>query len=613
MEPKDRTKEVAFDDAAHADIASGVEIMRKSVGSTYGPGGRNVLIQKKYVHPVLTRDGVTVARDIAGYGNKLPNKRAGEAAKLIYQASEKTNKTAGDGTTATVVLLAELYKAGYKQITAGEDAMVVKRKLDKDRDAVLKYVESKSVECSKTKLDQVAYIACGDQALADMISDLVYDVGADGAITISYQNAPNVQVEKVTGYLFGQGFRHLQSELEFDSPIVFVTQKRMASKTDIIPVLELIATNQKQAIIIGDVSGAAMETLVWAIQNQKADAIVIPPPAFGADGHEYFEDIATYTGANLWLESDSFKDVALEDFGAIKGARVGQDKCILFGDDDRVVNGEAVNESQQALNATKMELDTVKAEAGVPMPKPITLEEKTTYEQTRRELHTRLADAEQALKLAEKNVVKPVTIGEEIAKRIKLIRDQIDSGEMTPSMMENLEQRFAKLAGKVSIIKVGAATEVEREELFFRVEDAVEACKSALSSGVVAGGATTLLFASQYKGTGKIMNDQVFKSEPILEPFVTAALQQPFRLLMTNAAYDAGDYLQQVLRSKYGKGFNLHEMTDKPIDLIEAGIVDATKVVLQTVKNAFSVAGALLTTGTVITEVDDEPTATSKG
>lgn len=514
-EPKDRIKETTFDAEAHKELAKGIEIMRKAVGSTYGPGGRNVLIQKKYVHPILTRDGVTVARDIAGYGNKLPNKIAGEAAKLVYQASEKTNKTAGDGTTATVVLLAELYKSGYKQIVAGEDAMVIKRKLDSNRDAIIKFIESKSVECSKTKLDQVAYIASGDKALADMISDLVYDVGADGAITISYHNAPNVQVEKVTGYLFNQGFRHLQAELEFEAPVVFVTQKRMATKTDIIPLLELVAQNNKQAIIIGDVSGAALETLIWAITNQKADAIVIPPPAFGADGHEYFEDIAIYTGANLWLESDSFKDVTLEDFGTIKGARVTKDKCILFGDNET---------------------------------------------------------------------------GHAITDRIKLIRDQMDSSDVTPSSMEALEQRYAKLAGKVSIIKVGAATEVEREELFFRVEDAVEACKSALSSGIVAGGATTLLHASQLE----------------LEPFVSEALQQPFRLLLSNAALDAGDYLRQVLHAKYGKGFNLREMTDKPIDLIEAGIVDATKVVLQTVENAFSVAGALLTTGTTVTEVEDE-------
>lgn len=512
-EPRDRVRVITFDDAAHTDIHNGVEIMRKAVGSTYGPGGRNVLIKKKYVAPVLTRDGVTVARDIAGHGNKLPNQNAGEAAKLVYQAAEKTNKTAGDGTTATVVLLAELYTNGYKQIVAGSDAMVIKRTLDKDRDTILKFVESKSVDCDKDKLDQVAVISCGDEALGSMISDLVYDVGADGAITISYQNAPNVQVEKVTGYLFNQGSRLLQVEIELEAPCVFVTQKRMATKTDIIPILELMAANQQQFVIIGDVAGAAFETLVWAIQNQKADGLVVPPPAFGIDGHEYFEDIATYTGARLWLEGDSFKDIKLEDFGKVKGARINRDKAILFGD-----------------NST----------------------------------------------------------ADEIVDRISQIKDQL-KGEVTPSLAETLEQRYAKLAGKVSIIKVGAATEVEREELFFRVEDAVEACKSALSSGIVAGGATTLLFSSKLK----------------LEPYVQAALQQPFRLLMSNSAEDGGYRLNQVLTTKYGNGFNLREMTHTPIDLLDAGIVDATKVVLQTVKNAFSVAGALLTTGTIVSDEDE--------
>jgi len=533
MEAKDRTKEVTFDEVAHVDIAKGVETMRKAVGSTYGPGGRNVLIQKKYVHPILTRDGVTVARDIAGYGNKLPNPIAREAAKLVYQASEKTNKTAGDGTTATVVLLAELYKAGYRRIVAGEDPMVIKRALDRDRETILKFVESKSVECTKDKLRQVAVISSTDEALGEMVSDLVWDVGADGAITITYHNAPNVQVEKVTGYLFNNGFRVLSQEVEFEAPLVLVTQKRMATKTDIIPVLELMAQNNRQFIIVGDVAGAALETLVWAIQNGKADGMAIPPPAFGADGHDFFVDIATYTGATLVLEGDSFKDVKLEDFGTIKGSRVNRDKAILFGD-----------------NST----------------------------------------------------------GDAIASRIAEIEGQLAASDVTPSLKEQLDERKAKLAGKVSIIKVGAATESEREELFFRVEDAVEACKSALSSGIVAGGATTLLFASTLRHQAALSasgNDEV----PALEAFVKEALQQPFRLLMSNAGEDAGLYLNKTLEAGYGMGYNLRQMTTEPVDLVEAGIVDATKVVTQAVKNAFSIAGSLLTMGAIITDVEDEEPA----
>jgi chaperonin GroEL len=515
QEPKDRTKVITFADEAHKSIHIGVTAMQQAVGSTYGPGGRNVLIKKKYVQPILTRDGVTVARDIAGHGNKLLDPIATEAAKLVYQASEKTNKTAGDGTTATVVLLGELYKAGYKRITAGDDPMVIKRILDRNRDIILDFIQSKSKPCTPAMLEQVAAISCGDSELAKLIAGLVNRTGADGAITINYHNAPVVQVDDVTGYLFNQGFRHLAAEVEIEAPIVLVTQKRLATKAEIIPLLEIAASNQKQVIIIGDVAGAAMETLVWALQNQKADVIAIPPPAYGADGHDYFEDIATYTGSRLILEGDSFKDVTIEDFGTIKGARLSRDKAILFGDN------------------------------------------KT---------------------------------GDAIAERIKAIKEQMSGSDVTPSLTETLEQRHAKLAGKVSIIKVGAATEVEREELFFRVEDAVEACKSALSSGIVAGGASTLLFAS----IGE------------LEPFIHDALQQPFRLLMSNAAEDGGYRLQQVLVAGYGKGFNLRDMTDAPEDLYKAGIVDATKVVSQTVKNAFSVAGALLTTGTVITEVDDD-------
>lgn len=518
MQPADKNKLTTFDDDAHKSIAAGVEIMRKAVGSTFGPGGRNVLIKKQYVDPIQTRDGVTVARDIAGHGSKMPDQIATVAAKLVYQASEKTNKTAGDGTTGTVVLLAELYKAGYRRIVAGEDPMVLKRSLDRDRDTIVKFVQSKSQDISddKAKLDQVAFISSGDQALGAMISDLVYDVGGDGAITISYQNAPNVEVEKVTGYLFNRGFSPLAQELELAQPSVLVSQKRLATKADAIPILELMAKEQRQVIIVGDVAGAALETIMWALQQQKVECIVLPPPAYGADGHEYFVDIATYTGARLILEGDSFRDVTVDHLGVIRGAQVGRDKAILFGDPSQ---------------------------------------------------------------------------GEVISDRIMEIKDQM-KGDTSPSLQEQLEQRLAKLAGKVSIIKVGAATDAEREELFFRVEDAVEACKSALSSGIVAGGATTLLHASQLE----------------LEPFVHDALQQPFRLLMSNAGEDAGFRLQQVLTTKYGHGFNLRDMTDKPVDLYKAGIVDATKVVLQVVKNAFSIAGVLLTTGTVITEVENEVT-----
>jgi chaperonin GroEL len=530
MQPKDRTKEVTFDDDAHGRLAIGVEIMRKAVGRTYGPGGRNVIIAKKYVHPILTRDGVTVARDIAGYGNKIADPIAREAAKLVYQASEKTNKTAGDGTTATVLLLAELYQEGRRRVTAGDDPMLVKKAMDRNRDMVLQFIESQSRECDEASLQQVASISCGDPELGAMISDLVWEVGVDGAITISYQNTPNIQVEKVTGYLFDNGFKFLTQQIELTMPMILVTQKRMATKADIVPVLELIAQQQRQFVIVGDVSGAALETLMWAVTNNKVDGVSIMPPAFGADGHEYFEDLTTYVGGRLILEGDSFDTIKLEDFGAVESARISREKAILFGMPDHA---------------------------------------------------------------------------KEVAARVEAITEQLKTGELPPSLKEQLEQRRAKLAGKVSIIKVGAATEFEREELFFRVEDAVEACKSALSSGIVAGGATTLVFASSMR------IEQGKKQVPALEPFVKQALQQPFRLLMSNAAEDGGYRLNQVLNAGYGKGFNLRDdltPESEPIDLFKAGVVDATKVMVQVVKNAFSIAGSLLTSGAIVTEVEDEPT-----
>lgn len=516
MQPKDKTKLVTFDEQAHLSLAKGINIMNAAVGSTYGPGGRNVLVKKKYINPLLTRDGVTVAREIGGHGNKLADPIATEAAKLVYEASEKTNKTAGDGTTGTVVELAALYQAGRQRVVAGEDAMLIRKQLYRDRDAIVKYLESKSGEVDQKKLKQVATISSGDDNLGAMISDLLWEIGADGSVSIEYQNAPHVEIEKVTGYLFNSGFRHLAVTIKYLQPLVFVTQKRMVSKADIVPILNIMAANQRQFVIVGDVSGAAMETLMWGIQNNKADGLVVPPPAFGQDGHDFFEDIATYTGAKLWLESDEFANLTIEDCGEIKRAEISNARAILFGDSEKT--------------------------------------------------------------------------GHQVAERIKVINEQLE-GDMTTGLQEKLEKRRAKLAGKVSIIKVGAATETERDELFYRVEDAVEACKSALSSGIVAGCATSLLFASTL---------------PELENYVRTALRKPFRLLMENSAEDSGYRLNQVLNAGYGNGFNLRAMTDEPVDLLKAGIVDATKVVVQIVQNSFSTAGALLTMGATITEVEED-------
>lgn len=587
---EDKVKLATFGDESHQHIREAVDVMEAAVGSTYGPGGRPMLLKKKYVDPTPSTDGVAVARSLAGFGARFKDDRATSAAKLIYQASEKTNKTAGDGTTATVVLLGELYKAGRKQIAAGVDAMHIKKKIDDARELICKFVESKSVECDQNKLAQVATISGKDEALGHMIADLVWDVGTEGAITIEYQNAPSVDVEKVTGYLFGSGFKNLAQEVQFEEPVVFVSQKRIATKSDIVPILEAAVNAQKQFVIVGDVSGAAYETLVWAISNQKADGLCIPPPAFGNDGYEYFADIAAYTGARLWLESDNFKDVHIEDFGTIRRSRISRDKAILFGDDAHIVNSGLVEESRQKVTEAEQTLARAKSEMEAPVPSPNTPEEQEMLRQLRKDQQTKLKGAERELKTAQANIVKPLTVREAIADRIKTIDDEI-KGEVSESRREVLEQRKAKLAGKVSIVKVGAATEMEREELFFRVEDAVEASKSALSSGIVAGGATTLLFASE---------------ELKLEPFIKEALQEPFRLLMKNAAYRADLKLDQTLKAGYGHGFNLRNMTDEPIDLIEAGVVDATKVVLQTVKNSFSVAGGLLSAGGTITEVEDE-------
>lgn len=498
---------------AQAKIVSGARKMYETVSSTYGPAGNNVILGMPYGDATLTRDGVTVAKRTI-----LPDRAEDDAATILRQASEKTNKTAGDGTTATIVLGYHLFDRGHNLTVAGENGMLLKKQILDDSRTIIDFLNEESEDASGHLLD-VATVSAGDPAIGALVADTLEDIGTNGGITICEQNYPTIDVEKVGGYYFDRGFFALNQLVEFAKPLIFVTHKQLASNDDVTPLLgRVINGDNKSLIIIGEVrtNSDAMNTLLLNVAQNKLNAIVIPPPAFNEDGLLFMQDIALYVGAKLFQSGDDIKTVRTSDeyFGTADRVQVSPDKAIIF---------------------------------------------------------------------------KGAGADEDIEARAAEIKDAIDA-EKSSHRKDGLEQRYAKLTGKIAIVNVGGSTPTEMEELRYRVEDAIEATKSAMADGVLPGGATMLVRASE------LSISKLFKD----------ALLDSFRKLMTNAAEPADYRLEQVRRAPKGYGFNLRAMTDEPIDLKEAGIFDATRSIVQTVENATSAAGSLLTVNTIVDPIDQE-------
>lgn len=516
--PPREVKDLYFADEATAKVMAGAAKMYQAVASVYGPGAGNALLGLPYGDPTLTRDGVTVAKRV-----KLADRAEDDVAQVLRQASDKTNRTAGDGTTATIVLAFNLLSEAHKRREAGENAMVLKRQLDADARSVIDFVNSKSAKASRKQLLEVAVTSSGDQNIGQMIFDTMKDVGLEGGITIREQPYPTLDVEKVNGYYFDRGFKILNMPIEYERPLIFVTHKAITANADMVPLIQLVAQSDvKKVVIIGDVQGEALQTLITNSVSDKLmfEGVAIPPPAYGDEGRLFMNDIVTYVGSRLFTETESMKEWSLADFGSAERVQLSGERAIIF---------KGAGESS------------------------------------------------------------------DIAQRAYEIKANIRK-ETNAHVKDQLEKRYAKLVGKIAIVNVGGATQAEMEELRYRVEDAIEAVKSAMQDGVVPGGATMWVVASLTKGLDRL--------------YVTA-LANTFRKLMDNAAEDAGYRFKQVSEAPFGHGFNLRQMTNDPVDLAKEGVWDATRAITQVVENATSAAGALLTTGTIIalTDKDDKPAA----
>lgn len=514
---KKDTRIIIKGDDARAKLLEGARLVYETVSTTYGPKGRNVLAEKPFGRPVLTRDGVTVARE-----TYFEDRAANMGAQQILEAAETTNRLAGDGTSATAILAYELMKGGAQAIAAGVHPMQIKQQLIDDSIILLEQLDSLSKPVKKGQLEQVATVSAGDPNLGKMIAEAIEKVGVDGGITAEKAPIQDIEREYVEGYYLQTGFMALQlGKKEMTSPSVIVSSKRLTSPVDGLELLNGVAKAQQlqpgqipRVLFVGNIEDGAYNMIVDNINRGTIDAIVIKtPPQFGEMGKQLLEDIAIYCGCSPLTDSMSIKNFGTKYIGSV----------------DRVV----ANRNESTLYGSNT--------------------------------------------------------GETIQDRVAEIKSQLEV-EVSDTIAERLQDRIAKLQGKIALFRIGGTTETEKEETEFRIEDAIQATRAAAEHGIVAGGGATLLRLSVVANLSATYRN---------------ALHNVFKKLLTNADIPAEVGLEQALRSAVGSAFNLRE-DGELVNMVEAGILDPTLVVQEVIKNATVVAANALTTDVLLVFADKE-------
>jgi chaperonin GroEL len=527
-------KQVVFSDEGRAALLRGVNIMAAAVKATMGPKGRNVVIDKKFGSPTITKDGVTVAKEI-----ELKDNYEDMGAQMVKEVASKTSDIAGDGTTTATVLAHAIVREGLKNVTAGANPMGLKRGIDKAVDLVVEELKkmSKSTK-DKKEIAQVATIASNnDKTIGNLIAEAMEKVGKDGVITVEESKSAETVLDVVEGMQFDRGYLSPyfvtdpeRMECVLEDALILIHEKKISVMKDMLPLLEQVARAGKPFLIIAeDVEGEALATLVVNKLRGTLHCAAVKAPGFGDRRKAMLEDIAILTGGKAITEDLGIKleNIKLEDLGKAK-------KVVVDKDNTTIVEG-----------------------AGK-------------------------------------------TAG--IEGRIKQIRAQID--ETTSDYdREKLQERLAKLAGGVAVIKVGAATETAMKEKKARVEDALNATRAAVEEGIVPGGGVALLRASTKIETLKLEGD-----EKVGANIVRRALEEPIRQIVENAGLEGSVIVEKVKAEKVvNRGFDAESL--EYVDMIEAGIIDPTKVERVALQNAASVASLLLTTEALIADLPEEKPA----
>jgi chaperonin GroEL len=524
-------KQLQFDENARHTLLRGIEKLAKAVKATLGPSGRNVILDKKFGSPTITKDGVTVAKEI-----ELEDPYENMGAQLVREVASKTSDVAGDGTTTATILAESIYREGLRNVTAGANPTSLQRGIMKAVDAIVEELKKLSKKVSdRTEIAQVATVSANwDKTIGEIIADAMDKVGKDGTITVEEAKSIETTLEVVEGMQFDKGYlspyfvtNAEAMEAVLENAYILIYEKKISSLKDLLPLLEKVAKAGRPLLIISeDVEGEALATLVVNKLRGTLQVCAVKAPGFGDRRKAMLEDIAVLTGGRLISEDLGIKleNIKLEDMG--KAKRVTVDK-----ENTTIVEGEG-----------------------------------------------KKAD---------------------IQGRVAQIRRQIE--ETTSDYdREKLQERLAKLAGGVAVVNVGAATETEMKEKKARVEDALHATRAAVEEGIVAGGGVALLRAQKALESVKNLEGD----EKIGVQIVRRAIEEPTRQLADNAGAEGALVVEEVKKRKGNEGYDVS--TGEYTDLVKAGIVDPTKVTRSALQNAASIAGLLLTTEALVTEIPEK-------
>jgi len=528
-------KKVIYGEDARARLKAGVDKLANAVKVTLGPRGREVIIEKKWGTPLVTKDGVTVAKEI-----ELKDPYENMGAQLVKEVASKTADVAGDGTTTATVLAQAIFTEGLKAIASGANPMDIKRGIDKAVERVVEEIKKQSIQVSGRKeIEQVATISANnDPEIGKIIADAMEAVGKDGVITVEESKSAQTTLETVQGMQFDRGYLSPyfvtnpdKMEAVLEDPYILIYEKKISNVKDLLPVLEQVVRAGRPILIIAeDVEAEALATLVVNHIKGVIRACAVKAPGFGQRRKDYLQDIAILTGGTAITEELGIKleSVTLDMLGRA-------DKVIVDKDNTTIVGGKG---SKENINA-----------------------------------------------------------------RIEQIKKQIV--ETTSDYdREKLQERLAKLSGGVAIIRVGAATEAELKEKKARVEDAVHATKAAVEEGIVPGGGVALVRAAEALEDLKVDNPD----QQIGVDIVKKACRTPLRQIATNAGFEGYVILEKVIQlgKEKGKNWGFDAGAGEYKDMVEAGIIDPTKVVRTAIQNAASVAGTMLTAEALVAEIPEE-------
>ncbi|MDT2524645.1 chaperonin GroEL [Enterococcus raffinosus] len=518
-------KDIKFSEDARAAMLRGVDKLADTVKVTLGPKGRNVVLEKSYGSPLITNDGVTIAKDI-----ELDDHFENMGAKLVSEVASKTNDIAGDGTTTATVLTQAIVREGLKNVTAGANPMGIRRGIELATKAAVEELHSISKEVdSKDAIAQVAAVSSGSEEVGKLIAEAMEKVGNDGVITIEESKGIDTELDVVEGMQFDRGYLSQymvtdndKMEAALENPYILITDKKISNIQDILPLLEQVLQQSRSLLIIADdVDGEALPTLVLNKIRGTFNVVAVKAPGFGDRRKAMLEDIAILTGATVITEDLGLdlKEATIENLGTAG-------KVVVDKDNTTIVEGAG---DKAALT-----------------------------------------------------------------DRVEMIKRQI--GETTSDFdREKLQERLAKLAGGVAVVKVGAATETELKELKLRIEDALNSTRAAVEEGIVSGGGTALV------NVIKKMSDLDAEGDVATGiKIVVRALEEPVRQIAENAGFEGSVIIDKLKNADRGTGFNA--ASGEYVNMIDAGIVDPTKVTRSALQNAASVSALLLTTEAVVAD-----------